>query len=66
MLDELTKKQALSDFKKDFNSAENSKSQIMEKIREWRNTYNGEPYGNEVDGRSKMISRDIIRRRLLN
>ena len=59
MLDELTKKQALSDFKKDFNSAENSKSQIMEKIREWRNTYNGELYGNEVDGRSKMISRDI-------
>ncbi len=27
----------------------------------WRDQYNGEPYGNEQDGKSSLVSRDIKR-----
>lgn len=52
---------ALRIFKADFISAQNAKKEIEAKMEEWRDRYNGKPYGNETkDGsRSKIVSRDI-------
>jgi hypothetical protein len=49
----------LSALKADLKSAERLKQDNDEKITRWRNEYDGKPYGNEVKGRSAIVSRDV-------
>lgn len=43
----------------DIKQAKNAKSDIDDKIDTWLNEYEGNPYGNESKGRSKMVVKDI-------
>lgn len=45
--------------KQDFEASRRLKHRNDEKIRQWKREYNGEPYGNERKGRSKIIARMI-------
>lgn len=45
--------------KQDFEASKRLRHRNDEKIRQWRREYNGEPYGNERKGRSKIIARMI-------
>lgn len=49
----------LEKFKADYTAAKPSQNEQAEKIKGWKAEYNGEPYGNEKKGKSKIISRDI-------
>lgn len=50
---------ALKSFKNDFQNAYVYQEQNIAKVDIWRKRYNGEPYGNEVDGKSKIVSKEI-------
>jgi len=56
---EINKKAILSALKADLKSAEQLKLSNDAKVSEWRNEYEGKPYGNEVPGSSAIVSRDI-------
>lgn len=45
-------------FKSDLRSAELQRRDLDGKIEKWKNEYDGKPYGNEVKGRSSIVSRD--------
>lgn len=45
--------------KQDFEASKRLRHRNDEKIRQWKREYNGEPYGNERKGRSKIIARMI-------
>jgi len=49
----------LSDLKKDYKSAMTSKTRVDNKITSWIKDFNGDPYGNEVPGRSKIVIKDV-------
>ena len=51
----------LSNFKDDLKEANNYKITVDEYIRESIARYKGEPYGNEQNGKSKFVSKDIFR-----
>lgn len=53
------KKKILSNLKKDLKAAEIIKKQWDSKRDEWVRESRGDPYGNEVDGKSKIVSKDI-------
>lgn len=55
------KKDILRALKADLRAAEQLKSATDGKIRAWKNAYEGAPYGNEVKGKSTIVSRDIKR-----
>ena len=55
----MNKKQLLEAFKTDLEAAKVQRANIDAKIRVWRAEYDGEPYGNEVKGKSAIVSRDI-------
>lgn len=57
----INKSSLLQAFKADLKAAEPMKAQNDAKIQEWRDGYDGKPYGNEVKGKSAIISRDIKR-----
>lgn len=57
----IDKRKILSILKADLKAAEGLKHQQDSKIQEWRDAYEGNPYGNEEKGRSAIISRDIKR-----
>lgn len=57
----LDKRKILAALKADLKSASLLKSQIDAKITEWKDAYDGKPYGNEVNGRSAIVSQDIKR-----
>ena len=50
---------ALKSFQNDFQNAYVYQEQNIAKVDIWRKRYNGEPYGNENDGKSKIVSKDI-------
>ena len=52
-------KELLKIAKQDFNLAEVEQKSKMEIIAQWRNEYDGMPYGNEKEGKSKVVNRDI-------
>lgn len=54
----MNKRELLNAFKKDMRAAETHHSSVMSKIKGWRNTYDGALYGNEQDGKSKIVSKD--------
>lgn len=53
------KKKILSNLKKDLKAAEIIKKQWDSQRDEWVRESRGDPYGNEVDGKSKIVSKDI-------
>lgn len=55
----INKAQILKALRNDLKSAEVLKNEWTVKIQEWKNEYNGKPYGNEEKGKSAIISRDI-------
>ena len=55
----LDKGKLLEAFKADLSAAKTSNLEMMDKVAQWRREYNGEPYGNEQNGKSKIVSRDI-------
>ena len=57
----INKREILAAFKADLSAATPLKSQTDAKIKEWRDAYEGQPYGNEAKGKSAIISRDIKR-----
>jgi hypothetical protein len=56
-----TKKQLLTAFKADMKAADTLRLEAVANRDEWRDQYNGEPYGNEQSGKSELVSRDIKR-----
>lgn len=57
----INKKELLAAFKADLKAAEPLKAQNDAKIQEWKDGYDGKPYGNETKGKSAIVSRDIKR-----
>jgi hypothetical protein len=57
----LSKKELLTAFKADMQAADNLRLEQVAKVEGWRKEYNGEKYGNEVKGKSELVSRDIKR-----
>jgi len=55
----LNKSQILRALKDDLKAADTYQKDTMTKIDEWRREYNGEKYGNEVKGKSQIVSKDI-------
>lgn len=55
----LSEEQALKIAKQDFETAKTAKAGIDKKISTWLDEYHGMPYGNEVDGHSKIVVKDI-------
>jgi hypothetical protein len=55
----INKSELLQALRKDLKSAELLNSQWTAKITEWKNAYEGKPYGNEQKGKSATISRDV-------
>ena len=55
----MDKKKLLSAFKLDFQAADTLRATQDTKIKGWKDQYDGKPYGNEQDGKSKIVSRDI-------
>lgn len=51
--------QILKIVKEDYESAKEAKKGVDSKIQTWLDEYNGEPYGNESDGHSKIVVKDI-------
>ena len=54
----VTTSEMLKTFKADLRSAELQRRDLDGKIDKWKNEYDGKPYGNEVKGRSSIVSRD--------
>lgn len=61
--DNMTEKERLgkilSIVKKDYDSTKSSKNRVDSNLSRWVKQYNGDPYGNEVNGRSKIVVKDI-------
>ena len=57
----LTKQQLLSAFKTDLKAADQMRSTQEGKVSAWNDQYEGKPYGNEQEGKSQIVSRDIKR-----
>lgn len=55
----LNKATILASLKADLKAAERLKIDNDAKISKWRDEYDGKPYGNEVKGKSAIVSRDI-------
>lgn len=55
----LDKKKLLDSLKLDLQGAEQLRKEQDSKILQWRNEYDGKPYGNEQEGKSSIVSRDI-------
>ena len=56
---QIDKRKVLANLKKDLKAAEIIKKQWDGQRDEWVRDSRGEPYGNEVDGKSKIVSKDI-------
>ena len=55
----MTDKEVLRIVKSDIDQAKKDKESIDSKMVEWRKTYNAELSGNEIEGRSKYVSKDV-------
>ena len=56
-----TKSELLKAFKADMTAADTLRLEAVSNRDTWRDAYNGEPYGNEQNGKSAIVSRDIKR-----
>lgn len=59
MTKKINKKKLLDSLKNDFIAAESSQHVWTNKIQEYKNETYGRPYGNEVKGKSAIVSKDI-------
>ncbi len=57
----LSKQELLKAFKEDLRAADTTRLEMVAKVEDWKNQYNGEAYGNEEAGKSALVSRDIKR-----
>lgn len=57
--EKLNKSQLLTELKQDMKSAEVKKRDLDAKIAVYKKEYDGQPYGNEVSGRSAIVDRTI-------
>jgi len=57
----IDKVKVLATLKDDMLSADSLRLETVARVDTWKNEYNGEPYGNEQTGKSKIVSRDIKR-----
>jgi len=55
----IKKAELLSALKSDLKASEHLKQDQDALVTKWKNEYNGKPYGNEQEGKSAIISRDI-------
>jgi len=55
----MTEEQILKIVKEDFENAKQAKQGVDKKMQTWLDEYNGEPYGNESDGHSQVVVKDI-------
>lgn len=55
----INKKELLENLKKDFEASKQLRNQLDDKITRWKDEYHGKPYGNEIKGKSSIVSRDI-------
>lgn len=55
----INKHEILKALKADFKAAETLQKDTLTKVDQWRREFNGEPYGNEVKGKSQIVSKDI-------
>ena len=55
----LKKSELLSRLKEDLRASDRLRQEWFNKVTEWRNETAGKPYGNEVKGKSKIVSQDI-------
>ena len=55
----MDKNKILKGMKADLRDAETARQEHDARIREWKDAYNGKKYGNEVKGKSEIVSRDI-------
>lgn len=46
-------------FKKDLEAARSARAEVDYKIANWKKWYNGEPYGNEIKGKSSIVDRTV-------
>ena len=54
-----SEKELLKIVKQDYDLAEVDQNAKMSLIAQWRNEYDGMPYGNEKEGKSRVVNRDI-------
>lgn len=57
----VNKKEILSAFKDDFRASETHQEGWGAKRQDWSSQAFGEPYGNEVEGKSRIVSKDIAK-----
>ena len=55
----INKKQILDALKADLKASDQMRLEWFNKINEWKNETSGQPYGNEVHGKSRIVSKDI-------
>jgi len=55
----MTEETILKIVKQDYSSAKEAKTGIDKKMQTWLDEYNGEPYGNESEGHSQVVIKDI-------
>lgn len=55
----MDKNKILKDLKADLKSTDTSRKEQDEQIERWGKEYRGEEYGNETEGKSKIVSKDI-------
>ena len=63
MEDKINKSEILKNLKADMKEAERLQREWFIKREEWSSQTEGAPYGNEVDGKSKIVSKDIKKQR---
>lgn len=63
MEDRINKSEILKNLKADMKEAERLQREWFIKREEWSSQTEGAPYGNEVDGKSKIVSKDIKKQR---
>lgn len=61
MSTKIDKAKILTSLKADMSSADSLRLETVAKVDTWKKEYNGEPYGNEQKGKSRIVSRDIKR-----
>jgi|GEM_PF-3567265 len=53
------KNKILLNVKKDYEASKVAKTKVNDAITKWIRAYNGDPYGNEVKGRSSIVIKDV-------
>ena len=55
----IKKSELLTRLKDDLRASDRLRTEWFNKMQEWKNETQGRPYGNEVKGKSRLVSMDI-------